>query len=43
MDINIHSNIQQNKRVFAQKLWEESVAQMTYTICNKGIKLQQDR
>jgi hypothetical protein len=31
---NIHTNIQQNKRLFTQKLWEELAGQMTHRICN---------
>ena len=31
---NIHTNIQQNKRLLTQKLWEELAGQMTYPICN---------
>jgi hypothetical protein len=31
---NIHTNIQQNKRLLTQKLWEELARQMTYPICN---------
>jgi hypothetical protein len=30
----IHTEIQQSKRVFTQKLWEELARQMTYPICN---------
>jgi hypothetical protein len=46
---NIHTNIQQNKRLLTQELWEELAGQMTYPICNiflisnKGAKLQQER
>jgi hypothetical protein len=32
---NIHTNIQQNKRLFTQKLWEELAGQITYPICFK--------
>jgi hypothetical protein len=31
---NIHTNIQQNKRLLAQKMWEDLAGQMTYPICN---------
>jgi hypothetical protein len=31
---NIYTNIQQNKRLLTQKLWEELAGQMTYPICN---------
>jgi hypothetical protein len=31
---DIQTNIQQNKRIFAQKLWKELAGQMTYPICN---------
>jgi hypothetical protein len=30
---NIHTNIQQNKRLLTQKLWEELARQMIYPIC----------
>jgi hypothetical protein len=42
---NIHTNIQQNKRLLTQKLWEDLAGQMTYpiTLLNKGAKLQQER
>jgi hypothetical protein len=38
---NIHTNIQQNKRLFTHKLWEELVGQMTYTICNIYFKIKE--
>jgi hypothetical protein len=31
---NIHTKIQQNKRLFTQKLWEELAGQMIYPIWN---------
>jgi hypothetical protein len=31
---NIHTNIQQNKRLLTEKLWEELARQMTYPVCN---------
>jgi hypothetical protein len=31
---NIHTNIQQNKRLLTRKLWEELAGKMTYPICN---------
>jgi hypothetical protein len=31
---NIHTNIQQNKKLLTQKLWEDLAGQMTYPICN---------
>jgi hypothetical protein len=31
---NIHSNIQQNKRLLTKKLWEELAGQITYPIFN---------
>jgi hypothetical protein len=31
---NIHTSIQQNKRVFSKKVWEEFVGQMTYPVCD---------
>jgi hypothetical protein len=32
--LNIHTNIQQNKRIFTLKLWEELAGQVTYPLCN---------
>jgi hypothetical protein len=31
---NTHTNIQKNKRLLTQKLWEDLAKQMTYPICN---------
>jgi hypothetical protein len=31
---NIHTNIQQNKRLLTHKPWEDLAGQMTYPICN---------
>jgi hypothetical protein len=44
---NTYTNIQQNKRVFYQKLWEELAGQMTYptyaSFSNKGATLHAAR
>jgi hypothetical protein len=40
---NIHTNIQQIKRVFTKKLWEGLTGQIYHLFSNKGAKLQQEK
>jgi hypothetical protein len=38
---NIHTHIQQNKRLLIQILWEELAGQMTYPICNHYYQIKE--